>query len=396
MMRFISWKHCLLIGLLTSFSSLAVEFTDPIDGNLDMGEYLAENAYGFLPVPILITEPALGYGVGFAGVFLHESDAQREKRKQLASTSLDGGAQLLTPAITIAGGFATENGTWMGFIGHRRTWNKDSIRYMGGLAYGDMNMTFYRQGNKSGALSPIAENSGVEFGMNGGGGMQQLQFRVDDTPLFLGVVQKYFQPELSINRHPKADEILNRLGNTTPTASGVGFLMEYDSKNNFLNPTEGINYTVEYLWFRDDIGSDYDFDTFNVKGHHYWTLSPQWSLAFRGYYKTLFTDETLLPPPAYPDIELRGIARNRYQGEQTLSLEGQVNYQWTTRWSSNLFAGLGYASSHHNSLLKEDEQYAYGVGFRYLIARRYGMKTGIDLAFSEEDTALYFQVGMGI
>ncbi|MBD1568463.1 MULTISPECIES: hypothetical protein [Aliivibrio] len=39
---------------------------------------------------------------------------------------------------------------------------------------------------------------------------------------------------------------------------------------------------------------------------------------------------------------------------------------------------------------------AYGVGFRYLIARRYGMKTGIDLAFSEEDTALYFQVEMGI
>ncbi|MDD9155720.1 BamA/TamA family outer membrane protein [Aliivibrio sp. S4TY2] len=388
------------LSLLTLFSiplaSSAIEFTDPIDGSLDMGEYLAENAYGFLPMPILITEPALGYGFGFAGVFLHESEKQREKRKQLAATSLNGGAQLLTPAITVAGGLATENGTWMGFIGHRRTWNKDTIRYMGGLAYGDMNMTFYRQKNNAGALEPIVGNSGVEFGMRGGGGMQQLQFRIDDSPLFLGIVQKYFQPELSINSHPNADEILNRLGNTTPTGSGVGLLMEYDTKNNFLNPMKGMNYTVEYLWFRDGIGSDYDFDTLNIKGHHYWTLTSQWSLAMRGYYKSLYTDESLLPPPAYPDIQLRGIARNRYQGEQTLSLEGQVNYQWTTRWSSNLFAGLGYASSHHNSLLKEDEQYAYGVGFRYLIARRYGMKIGIDVAFSEEDTALYFQVGMGI
>jgi outer membrane protein assembly factor BamA len=284
----------------------------------------------------------------------------------------------------------------MGFVGHRRTWNKDSIRYMGGLAYGDMNMTFYRQKNNAGALEPIVGNSGVEFGMRGGGGMQQLQFRINDSPLFLGIVQKYFQPELSINSHPNADEILNRLGNTTPAGSGVGLLMEYDTKNNFLNPTKGMNYTVEYLWFRDGIGSDYDFDTLNIKGHHYWTLTSQWSLAMRGYYKSLYTDESLLPPPAYPDIQLRGIARNRYQGEQTLSLEGQVNYQWNIRWSSNVFAGLGYASSHHNSLFKEDEQYAYGVGFRYLIARRYGMKTGIDLAFSEEDTALYFQVGMGI
>ena len=66
-------------------------------------------------------------------------------RKALAEKSLDGGAQLLTPAITAVGGFATENGTWMAFIGHKRSWKEDSIRYLGGLGYGDINMTFYRQ-----------------------------------------------------------------------------------------------------------------------------------------------------------------------------------------------------------------------------------------------------------
>ncbi|MCZ8488521.1 hypothetical protein O9992_18605 [Vibrio lentus] len=45
---------------------------------LDMGEYLAKkNAYGFLPVPILITEPAVGYGGGFTGIFMHESEEQK-------------------------------------------------------------------------------------------------------------------------------------------------------------------------------------------------------------------------------------------------------------------------------------------------------------------------------
>ncbi|AXB33620.1 hypothetical protein DSB67_19545 [Vibrio campbellii] len=33
----------------------AISFFDPIGGQLDMGEYLTENAYGFLPVPIEIT-----------------------------------------------------------------------------------------------------------------------------------------------------------------------------------------------------------------------------------------------------------------------------------------------------------------------------------------------------
>lgn len=48
--------------ILVSTATHAVSFIDEIDGQLDMGEYLAENAYGFLPVPILITEPAVGYG----------------------------------------------------------------------------------------------------------------------------------------------------------------------------------------------------------------------------------------------------------------------------------------------------------------------------------------------
>ena len=70
--------------ILVSTATHAVSFIDEIDGQLDMGEYLAENAYGFLPVPILITEPAVGYGGGFTGIFMHESEEHKNTRKQLA------------------------------------------------------------------------------------------------------------------------------------------------------------------------------------------------------------------------------------------------------------------------------------------------------------------------
>ncbi len=67
----------LLSLTLIANSAHATSFTDPVDSQLDMGDYLAENAYGFLPVPILITEPAVGFGGGMMGVFLHESEARR-------------------------------------------------------------------------------------------------------------------------------------------------------------------------------------------------------------------------------------------------------------------------------------------------------------------------------
>lgn len=40
-------------------------------GAVDISEYLSQ-AYGFLPVPVLITEPAVGYGAGLALVYLHD------------------------------------------------------------------------------------------------------------------------------------------------------------------------------------------------------------------------------------------------------------------------------------------------------------------------------------
>ncbi|HAF53023.1 MAG TPA: glyceraldehyde-3-phosphate dehydrogenase, partial [Leclercia adecarboxylata] len=39
---------------------------------------------------------------------------------------------------------------------------------------------------------------------------------------------------------------------------------------------------------------------------------------------------------------------------------------------------------------------AWGTGFRYLIAREYALHTGIDVAFSDHEQAVYFNVGSGL
>ncbi len=65
------------------------------------------------------------------------------------------------PAV---GGFATESAR-MAFVGHKRSWNENSIRYLGGLGYGDINMTFYRP--LFNVLAPLAPNEGIELGLKG-------------------------------------------------------------------------------------------------------------------------------------------------------------------------------------------------------------------------------------
>ncbi|USD40125.1 BamA/TamA family outer membrane protein [Vibrio sp. SCSIO 43135] len=379
-----------LISATCTFSAQSTSFTDPIDGMFDMGEYLAENAYGFLPVPILITEPAVGLGGGFAGVFLHESEKEKEHRKKLAMESLDGGARLIPPAVTVAGGAATENGTWFAILGHRRTWNKDSIRYMGGIGYGNAFIDIY---SDLGGLLPQDKPLSFESDNKGYGGIQKLQFRVGDSPLFLGVSQFWTRSEVT-SSNQIINKILELTVGTETTASGLGFVAEYDTKNSFFFPTDGYSINAEYLWFRDAIGSDNDYETFALDGQAFFPLSEQWTLGFAGNYASLTTDELSLPPLARPYVKLRGIAAYRYQDNYVASVQSQLMWHLTPRWTLSGFAGSGSASKDFDGLY-EDSEFAYGAGFRYLIARRYGIHMGMDFAFSEDENAFYFNVGSG-
>jgi hypothetical protein len=52
-------------------ASMMDDFIDPQDGMLDASHWLAERK-GFFPIPIIITEPAVGFGLGAGLIFLHD------------------------------------------------------------------------------------------------------------------------------------------------------------------------------------------------------------------------------------------------------------------------------------------------------------------------------------
>ena len=55
-------------------SSFFDQFIDPEDGYFDGSEFLQNYKYGVMPVPIVITEPAVGAGGGLAAVYFHDPD----------------------------------------------------------------------------------------------------------------------------------------------------------------------------------------------------------------------------------------------------------------------------------------------------------------------------------
>ena len=79
-------------------------FIDPSDGYLDMSDWLV-NKQGFLPVPIVITEPAVGYGGGVALMFVRNSI--RESAEKAKETG-----HLTPPDIWVVGSASGLRRSW--------------------------------------------------------------------------------------------------------------------------------------------------------------------------------------------------------------------------------------------------------------------------------------------
>ncbi|CAK1758532.1 BamA/TamA family outer membrane protein [Vibrio crassostreae] len=364
-------------SLLIPLTSMA-SFYDPVDGQFDMGHHIAENATGFLPIPILITEPAVGYGGGVAGLFLHESEEEKRIRKEAALKAIDGGAQLVPSAMSVVGALGTENETWFVFGGHRRSWMNDSIRYTGGGGFGVVNLDLY-----------LTDKIGLETSTAVAVISQQIQFRVATTPWMLGVKHLLAQSTLELNL-PYLNKSLKV--NDDSVTSGIGLTAEYDTRDNLFYPTQGYRLSADYMIYDDAIGSDSNYRNLNVEAEGYIPVSEKWTLGLAGNYQNYEQGDGFVSPTAKPYVELRGVSSFRYQGDEIETLQGQLTYSISHRWKVSGFYGSGKATERADQSNKVN---AGGVGFRYQIARRYGLHLGMDYAQSHEERAIYFNMGSG-
>jgi hypothetical protein len=94
-----------------------------------------------------------------------------------------------------------------------------------------------------------------------------------------------------------------------------------------------------------------------------------------------------------PGIELRGLPMLRYQGNYVAVAETELTWQVDERWALLGFIGGGRAANDFDELKDSNSRVAKGVGFRYLIAKRYGFEMGVDVARGPEEDVIYIQGG---
>jgi hypothetical protein len=155
-------------------------------------------------------------------------------------------------------------------------------------------------------------------------------------------------------------------------------------------PNSGIYAGIKYLYYDDFLGSDRKFQRL-------FSHMLIYSRIVKGLYGGLRLDvqSSFEDTPFYllPFISLRGVPAMRYQGKTTYLAETEFRWDFTARWSLTAFTGYGEALPVREELFRKQRAYNFGAGFRYLVARLYGMRMGVDVARGPEDWAFYLQFG---
>jgi Omp85 superfamily domain len=342
---------------------------DTLDGKFDFSSFLLK-ANGFLPIPMIITEPALG---DFGGLLALTFFSPKKVTPEMG---------YVPPDITALAGMVTANGTWLVGGGRIGSFPKAGLKYRAFAGYADANLDFYRD-------LPSGEEQKLAFNIQAAPILLNLSKKVSKSDLYLGVQYSFAKSAVEFRSKEELPEIIPEADLDSKIGS-FGLFADWDKRDNFFTPSKGVRLNLLYSMDDDWTGSDYQYQKLSSFANVFIPFSKHWISGFRFDYQQVYDK-----PPfyLYPFLNMRGVPMAKYQGATTTLAETEQRYDFSRRWSAVAFGGLGKAVWENQSFADADLVYNYGAGFRYLMARAFGLRAGIDVAGGPGSFGWYITVG---
>jgi hypothetical protein len=349
---------------------------DSLDGKFDFSDFLITTPGGFIPVPAIITEPALGsFGLVIAPVFI--------KKRPPAVSNRNGITKLISTPPDISGGalMYTANNSYAAFAFRTATLLKPMIRYRAGGGYANINLNFYRTG-----LDGVERKYGLNF----------KTFPLSATFLKLlpgtrwsgGI--KYLFLKTSVSSQEGSLPTFVQANEVNSVVSMPGMVIEYEGRDNVFTPDKGLRLQGSMSFSNNAFGSDYNYSRLDVYGYYYFPLRKNLIGGVRTEVQQVYGD---VPFYLRPYISLRGLPIARYQGDIASVAETEVRWDVVRRWSAVFFAGSGKAFDSWSEFSAASWHSSGGAGVRYLAARKYKLRMGMDIARGPDQWAYYIVFG---
>lgn len=330
-----------------------------------------EKGWDWVLVPLPISNPTIGTGLGAVGTILYKLD----ERSPASSTGL--------------AGLYTDSKTWAGGISQTTYFKEDRYRANGLLGLYNINIDFYGIGNVSG-------NRDEPIPINQRGGYFEPEFlvRIREN-IYLGAQYRFIKMDTSLNRGEDTET-----GQKIPEdqldsiSSGLGLIFNYDSRDNKYSPYRGTFFEFTTNFASDAIGSNNNYQTYDAAYNYYYSLAKRMVLAYRLRGRFSFGDVPFYDLSLFgTSYDLRGYPGGKYRDR--MMLVTQLEYRWQFYWRLGVvaFAGVGQVASELDDFNSDDLLPSAGVGLRFLVSKENRLNLSIDFAVGKGSDAIYIYVG---
>ncbi|MDG5499575.1 BamA/TamA family outer membrane protein [Marinobacter sp. BGYM27] len=317
----------------------------------------------WLVAPVLSNGPKLGLSGGVSVNYLNQFDGSSPASMTGLSTKY------------------SDTDSWTAFLYNRSYWDNDSKRFVGVIGQAETKNDY----NDYLGQGPASVDTHFQMYY------ARYQQRVSGSDWFVGGSYVY------TNINPQAADdatnvIMTEFDIGEAYSAGLGLNINFDTRDNLMNPKTGSNFETAITAFNDAFGGDNNYWAYNVQYSYFQAISDRLLIAY---------DTGVLSTPDAPTASqattrrFRGYTPGENSAENSLWGQAEVRYVLRPRWELAGFTGTTTLFDSDNDLNESENWYPMvGLGGRYIMDPKSQTILRLDYAVGKANNqGLYLSLG---
>tara|TARA_R110000796_G_scaffold35017_3_gene90119 strand:+ start:89287 stop:90369 length:1083 start_codon:yes stop_codon:yes gene_type:complete len=182
------------------------------------------------------------------------------------------------------------------------------------------------------------------------------------------------------------------IGKNAGTVSNIGLLVFYDTRDDIFFPTKGFFIQASYHVSSKLLGSNFNYSKYQFDNRYYQKLGKRQVLAANLFFGSATDGIPFLDQFSLGGKRTRGLSPKRYQDNAESSLALEYRFPISGRFGGVAFGSTGTVAPDFGSLFSSPYKNSGGVGLRYIINKRDGVRIRADYGISKEGGNFVFTI----
>jgi outer membrane protein assembly factor BamA len=207
---------------------------------------------------------------------------------------------------------------------------------------------------------------------------------------------KYAYDKLSIRPLDVSGELIAKTiaGSDGGTVSGIGPVINYDSRDHVFYPRKGLLAEFFYYTEKKFTGSSFDYNRFTLDASYYLPSGKQNVFAFNLYAVNItgtapFTHLAMVGGTK----KMRGYYEGRFRDNNLVMIQSEYRHTFYKRLGAVIFTGVSWVSPTISSMQIKYTYLNGGAGLRFALNKNDKINLRLDFGVGKNSTGFYFTVG---